>query len=117
MSSMTILQGKRELQAGPSRADSDVVGRRQRRPGGGRKSVVEKHPQLLATIERIVDPATRGDPMAPLKWTSKSLSHIVSELSQQGYSVSTTTVSKVLQEKLEFSLQALRKTREGAQHR
>ena len=116
MSSMTILQGKRELQAGPSRADSDVVGRRQRRPGGGRKSVVEKHPQLLATIERIVDPATRGDPMAPLKWTSKSLSHIVSELSQQGYTIGATTVRKLLQEELDYSLQALQKTREGISH-
>lgn len=116
MSSMTILQGKRELQAEPSRADSDVVGRRQRRPGGGRKAVVEKHPQLLSAIERIVDPATRGDPMAPLKWTSKSLSHIVSELSQQGYVIGTTTVRKLLQEELDYSLQALQKTREGISH-
>jgi Rhodopirellula transposase DDE domain len=91
-------------------------GGRERRPGGGRKSLLETQPELLGAIERIVDPATRGDPMAPLKWTSKSLSHIVSELSLQGYSVRTTTVSKVLQEKLDFSLQALRQTREGAQH-
>ena len=116
MSSMTILQGKRELQAEPSPADSDVVGQRQRRPGGGRKTVVEKHPQLLTALERIVDPATRGDPMAALKWTSKSLSHIVSELSQQGYAIGTTTVRKLLQEELDYSLQALQKTREGISH-
>jgi hypothetical protein len=116
MSSMTILQGKRELQAEPSRPDSDVAGRRQRRPGGGRKSVLEKHPQLLAAIEGIVDPATRGDPMAPLRWTSKSLSHIVSELSQQGYAIGATTVRKLLQEELNYSLQALQKTREGISH-
>lgn len=116
MSSMTIVQGKRELQAEPSRADNEVVGRRQRRPGGGRKSVVEEHPQLLSTLERIVDPATRGDPMAPLKWTSKSLSHIGSELSQQGYAISTTTVRKLLQEELDYSLQGLQKTREGSSH-
>jgi hypothetical protein len=116
MSSMTILQGKRELPAEPSRADSAVVGRRQRRPGGGRKSTVEKYPQLISAMERIVDPATRGDPMAPLKWTSKSLSHIVSELSQQGYAIGTTTVRKLLQEELDYSLQALQKTREGISH-
>lgn len=116
MSSMTILQGKREVQAEPSPADSDVVGQRQRRPGGGRKTVVEKHPQLLTALERIVDPATRGDPMAALKWTSKSLSHIVSELSQQGYAIGTTTVRKLLQEELDYSLQALQKTREGISH-
>jgi hypothetical protein len=116
MSSMTILQGKQELQAEPSRPDSDVAGRRQRRPGGGRKSVLEKHPQLLAAIEGIVDPATRGDPMAPLRWTSKSLSHIVSELSQQGYAIGVTTMRKLLQEELNYSLQALQKTREGISH-
>jgi hypothetical protein len=115
MSPVTILQGKRELQADPSHSDSAVRGR-QRRPGGGRKSALEKQPQLLQAIEQIVDPATRGDPMAPLRWTSKSLSHMVSELSRQGYSISATTVGKLLQEELGYSLQALRKTREGISH-
>jgi hypothetical protein len=78
--------------------------------------VVEKHPQLLSTLERIVDPAPRGDPMAPLKWTSKSLSHLVSELSQHGYAIGTTTVRKLLHEELDYSLQALQKTREGISH-
>lgn len=80
ISSNTILQGKRELQGEPGRPDR----RRQRRPGGGRKPILEKHPQLLTVLEQIVDPATRGDPMKPLRWVSKSLPHIVSELSRQG---------------------------------
>ena len=116
MSPMTILQGKRELQGEPRRPDSGGVEGRQRRPGGGRKSAQEKQPSLLPAIERIVDLATRGDPMTPLKWTSKSLSHIVSELSGQGYTISATTVSKLLQEELGYSLQALRKTKEGTSH-
>jgi hypothetical protein len=116
ISTNTILVGKRELQGEPRGPDSGVVGGRQRRPGGGRKSALEKQPQLLPTIERIVDPATRGDPMAPLKWTSKSLHHIVNELSRKGYSISITTVSKLLQEELGYSLQALHKTREGNSH-
>ncbi len=117
ISTQTILEGKRELQGEPpQRPDSAELGR-QRRPGGGRKSALEKHPPLLAAIERIVDPATRGDPMGPLKWTSKSLPHIVNELSQQGYSIGATTVRNLLQEELGYSLQALRKTREGSSHR
>jgi len=116
MSTKTILEGKRELQRKPSLPEGGKGEGRERRPGGGRKSVLEQHPELLSAIERIVDPATRGDPMAPLKWVSKSLRHVVSELSRQGYSVSTTTVSKVLQEELKFSLQGLRKTREGTSH-
>ena len=82
ISAKTILQGKRELEAPTPRRDSDLVGGRQRRPGVGRKSILEKHPQLLEAIEGLVDPAPRGDPRAPLKWTSKSLGHIVNELSQ-----------------------------------
>jgi DDE family transposase len=115
-SRMTILQGQRERQAEPSRADGDGVGRRQRRPGGGRQSVLEKHPHLLAAIEGIVDPAPRGDPRAPLKWTSKSLSPIVGELSPQGYAIGAPTLRKLWPGELEYSLQALPKTREGASH-
>ena len=114
MSTRTILEGQRELQSGSG--SDDIVTGRQRHPGGGRKSVLEKHPQLLQAIEQIVDPATRGDPMAALKWTSKSLSHIVSELSRQGYKTSATTVSKLLQQELGYSLQALQKIREGSAH-
>ena len=116
ISAKTIMQGKRELQAPTLHPDSDLAGGRQRRPGGGRKSILEKYPQLQAAIEQIVDPATRGDPMKPLRWVSKSLCHIVSELSRQGYRVSTHTVSKILQEDLEYGMQGLRKTREGSSH-
>lgn len=116
ISAKTIMQGKRELQASSPRPDSDLGGGRQRRPGGGRKSIREKYPQLLAVLEQIVDPATRGDPMKPLRWVSKSLAHLVSELRRQGYQVSTHTVSKILQEDLEFGMQGLRKTREGSSH-
>jgi hypothetical protein len=116
ISAKTILQGKRELQAQPTHPDSDLVGGRQRRPGGGRKSVLEKHPELRSLIEQIVDPATRGDPMKPLRWISKSLPHIVDELGRQGYQLSPTTVSKILYEELDYGMQGLRKTREGSSH-
>jgi hypothetical protein len=116
ISPKTIMQGKRELLAPSSHAGSDLVGGRQRRPGGGRKSILAKHPEMRARIEQIVDPATRGDPMKPLRWVSKSLPHIVNELSRQGYRVSTHTVSKILQEDLDYGMQGLRKTREGSSH-
>jgi Rhodopirellula transposase DDE domain len=116
ISPKTILQGKRELQAAPSHRDYHLVGERQRRPGGGRKSILEKHPELCGLIEQIVDPATRGDPMKPLRWVSKSLPHIAAELGRQGYKVSLPTVSKILQEDLDYGMQGLRKTREGASH-
>jgi len=100
ISSKTILQGKRELQASADPADRELVGERQRRPGGGRKTILAKHPELRSRIEQMVDPATRGDPRKPLRWVSKSLPHIAEELGRQGYSLSLTTVSKILHEDL-----------------
>jgi hypothetical protein len=117
ISAKTIIQGKRELQASADPTDRELVGERQRRPGGGRKTILAKHPELRSRIEQIVDPATRGDPMKPLRWVSKSLPHIAEELGRQGYSLSLTTVSKILHEDLDYGLQGLRKTREGSSHK
>ena len=86
------------------------------RAGGGRKPAVERQPGLVEAIETIVNPATRGDPMRPLKWTSKSLRKISTELQRQGWQVSAKTVGKILRGKLDYSLQGLQKTREGASH-
>jgi hypothetical protein len=87
---------------------------RQRRAGGGRKRLIEGQPEVVKAIEAIVDPATRGDPMTALKWTSKSLSKIRAELKQHGWSASEKTVSRILSEDLKYSLQGLKKTREGS---
>jgi hypothetical protein len=86
-----------------------------RQPGAGRKSAVEKQPELRAALERLVEPQTRGDPMSPLRWTCKSLQKLTQELKQEGFSVSPPTVGQLLVD-LGFSLQANRKTQEGAQH-
>ena len=40
---------------------------------GDASRAVERQPGLVEAIETIVNPATRGDPTRPLKWTSKSL--------------------------------------------
>lgn len=113
MSQMTIITGVKELK-GDLRTDE--MERRQRRFGGGRKALASKHPGLVLAIESIVDASTRGDPMAPLKWTSKSLENIREELGKSGYKVSATTIGKILREQLEYSLQGLKKTREGSSH-
>jgi len=113
MSRMTVIEGRRELQGAIEGRDWAALGR-QRRPGGGRKSKAESEPGLVKALEEIVDPATRGDPMRPLKWTSKSLSKISAELKEQGWQASPTTISHILREELEYSLQGLKKTKEGA---
>src|SRR6185436_11868694 len=62
-----------------------------------------------------IEPATRGDPMKSLLWTSRSLRKLSQELANRGHKVSHTVVGELLQ-KAGYSLQANRNTREGNQH-
>jgi len=86
-----------------------------RHAGGGRQRVVEHNPALLTALEALVEPATRGDPMSPLRWTCKSTRQLAAALGQQGYTLRPPTVATLLYD-LGYSLQANAKTREGASH-
>jgi transposase len=110
LSRQVISDGMQELQGG-SQAEEGRV----RRQGGGRKSNVSKDPRLSADLERLVEPVTRGDPESPLRWTSKSVRKLAKELRGMGHQVSHELVSELLHG-LGYSLQALRKTREGGEH-
>jgi transposase len=111
VSRQAIRRGLRELHEA---ARPGVAGRI-RQPGGGRKRTREKDPTLLRDLERLVEPTTRGDPESPLRWTCKSVRQLATELQRQGHRVSHQLVSELLQE-LGYSLQANRKTIEGASH-
>lgn len=113
MSRVTITQGVKDLR-NPAKLRSASSGR-VRNPGGGRKKVEEGDPGLLRRLKAIVEETTAGDPMSPLKWTSKSTRTIAEELTRSGHSVSSVTVGRCLEE-MGYTLQANVKTREGAQH-
>jgi hypothetical protein len=72
-------------------------------------------PKLQEDLERLVDPDTRGDPMSPLRWTSKSLQKLAGALVAAGHEVSDRSVGKLLKGR-GYRLHANRKTREGADH-
>jgi hypothetical protein len=90
-------------------------GARVRRPGGGRKKTGDRDPTLLADLEALVDPDTRGDPMSPVRWTCQSTRQLAAALTQRGHQVSERIVRNVLHA-AGYSLQANAKTREGRQH-
>jgi len=74
------------------RGEVDLVAAgRVRRPGGGRKALVEIDVTLLADIERMVDEDCRGDPESLLRWTSKSVRHLCVSLREVGHKSSTQT--------------------------
>lgn len=107
----TVSAALKELDEAPG----DVRVGRVRRAGAGRPAVSRTDPGLLAALEALVDPATRGDPMSALRWTSKSTRTLADELVAQGHQVGARTVAKLLHE-AGYSLQSLRKTREGGVH-
>ena len=110
LSGNTIVRG---LQEAKETRPLDVT--RIRRPGGGRKSKATVDPSLVGALERLVEPVSRGDPESPLRWTCKSTRRLAEELAGQGYTVSHRLVAALLHE-LDYSLQANRKTKEGASH-
>ena len=114
MSPNTIRKGLSELAAREENPD-EPLGRRLRREGGGRKRCTEADPELIETLQSLVEPTTRGDPMSALRWTCKSTSNLAEELTQQGHPVSPRTVGRLLSAD-GYSLQSNRKTKEGDSH-
>jgi transposase len=111
VSETTVHKGVVELEAGQAPLPPGRV----RRPGGGRKPAARQDPALVPALLALVEPDERGDPMSPLRWTTKSLRHLAEELTRQGHPVSAPTVGRLLKRE-GFSLQANVKTLEGGQH-
>ena len=88
---------------------------RSRGPGGGRKRAEDLAPDLAEALDALVEPESRGDPMTPLRWTSKSLPTLAAELGARGFGVSATLVQRLLHE-AGYSLQGNAKSLEGTQH-
>ena len=110
----TITAGIKEIGAACIVTRVDTT-QRQRRQGAGRPRVAALDPALVPALEALIEPATRGDPMSPLRWTCKSVRILAAELTHRGHTVSHQTVGELLHA-LGYSLQANRKTREGASH-
>src|SRR5215213_7433485 len=111
VSPTTVRTGVGELEA----CEEPLPAGRARRGGGGGKRATEQDPGLAAALMALVEPDERGDPMSPLRWTTKSLRHLAEELTGQGHPVSAPTVGGLLRDN-GFSLQGTAKTLEGAQH-
>jgi Rhodopirellula transposase DDE domain len=123
VSRTTIYAGLAELEAaskasrkrGAASAAASEPARRVRAAGGGRKKLIDLNPGLLESLDALVEPTSRGDPMSPLRWTCKSTTRLAKELNLMGHAVSQRTVCDLLA-RLNYSLQSVRKTREGSHH-
>ena len=109
MRQQTVSRGVRELDA------CGEPSGRVRAPGAGRKRLAETDPGLVPALLALIEPAERGDPVSPLRWTTKSTRALAAALTGQGHPVSADTVADLLHEQ-GFSLQANAKMIEGTQH-
>jgi hypothetical protein len=105
----TVSLGADELDSG-----TEPLGRA-RRPGGGRKQAADLDPGLRPALLALVEPDERGDPMSPLRWTTKSTRNLAAELTRQGHRVGADTIGDLLRAE-GFSLQGNAKTIEGQRH-
>jgi transposase len=110
ISESTVLRGLGDLASGEV-----LEAGRVRRVGAGGRPIAESDPQIVEDLERLVDPVTRGDPESPLRWTSKSAAKLAGALREMGHEVVDRTVLRLLKAQ-GYSLQANKKTREGASH-
>jgi hypothetical protein len=111
-----IGMGIRELEQMARNPPPEPPGsQRIRGPGAGRKKLTDKDATLVADLESLVAPETRGDPESLLRWTTKSVRKLAEQLGEMGHGIGRQKVSELLHE-LGYSLQSLSKTREGTSH-
>jgi hypothetical protein len=84
-----------------------------RLPGGGRKKLTAVDLTLESDLEALLEP--KGDPMAAVRWTTKSLTHLATALTDRGHKIHRTAIASILHAK-KFSLQANKKNIEGVSH-
>ncbi|MFE2183115.1 ISAzo13 family transposase, partial [Streptomyces sp. NPDC059455] len=80
VSETTVRKGVFELEGG----EDPLPDGRVRRDGGGRKSAEELDPLLVPALLALVEPDERGDPMSPLRWTTKSLRSLAGGVGRGG---------------------------------
>src|SRR3990172_6427041 len=110
LSRKAIAKGVREIQSG-----AVLEAGRGRRRGAGRKPLTARDPQLVAALDRLIEPDTRGDPDSPLRWVCKSTRVLAAELGRQLHPISHVKLAQLLHAQ-HYSLQGTRKTEEGADH-
>ena len=102
----TVKRGLREREAG----QTYHAGARIRRPGAGRKQLAQPDPTLLSDLAQLLEP--KGDPMSLVRWTTKSLAHLVHALSAQGHHIQKSALAELLHAQ-GFSLHVNKKRIEG----
>jgi hypothetical protein len=107
----TVAAGVSEVEAGHPALERG----RSRRPGGGRKKAEDLDAGLMPALRGLVEPATRGDPVRPVTWTTLSLRDLEREMAAAGHPCGKDAIARILRE-MGYSLRGAAKVLEGSQH-
>ncbi len=105
----TIKRGMEEIAAGKIY----TPGSRIRAKGAGPKRIIDTDKTLKNDLEELLQP--KGDPMSPVRWTSKSLANLVDAITKQGHAMRKSALYEYLCSQ-GFSLKANKKNIEGVSH-
>ncbi len=105
----TIKRGIEEIKAG----DLYTPGDRIRVKGAGPKKIIDTDLTLKNDLEVLLEP--KGDPMNPIRWTSKSLANLVEAITRQGHIMRKSALYNYLRSE-GFSLKPNKKNIEGVSH-
>jgi len=107
----TVLKGQKEVKDGLDQKDE-----RQRREGGGRKSILLTKEGIDEVFLEIIKNSTAGSPMdEKIKWTNLSKIEIAKKLEDKGYKVSVEIVKQLLK-KYHFRKRKAQKTIAGKEN-
>ena len=112
LSPLTISKGISELKELPSTPPGRPSGVGVRRKGSGPKIDPELRAAQKAALNELIEPHVRGDPMSPLRWTTKSLRKLSEEMEAKGFSVSHETIRTLLLEE-GYTMQSCKRSHEG----
>lgn len=114
VSRSVITAGVKDIKSGSAdvlSADAPI-----RRKGAGRKPITETQPGIKEALDDLVSDSTFGDPMSPLRWTTKSIRNLADELVAKGFKIGYRKVAYLLEE-MGYSLQMNQKMNQvGEEH-
>jgi hypothetical protein len=88
----TLRKARRELESG--QVDWDC--RRQRQPGGGRKRIEQRNPDILDDLKKLVEDETAGDPSSDDRWVNRTSRKLAMAMEKLGHDISHVTVIRLL---------------------
>ena len=92
VSKNTVYSSIKEIESGYSPGQGRI-----RRPGGGRKTLLSRHPEWIEILKRVIAPHVAGLPQDEnVIWVSMSVPTIAKEMSHRGCSVSEYIVRQIL---------------------